>query len=265
MTIELSQLSEIIRSVIRDCGAFILKERQSFTKSMVELKGKADLVSYVDKETEKKLVKGLSEVLSESGFITEENTIDQTKKEYTWIIDPLDGTTNFVHGIPSFAVSVALMHDGEIVLGVVYEVNRDEYFEAWKGGGAFLNQQEINVSDVSSPEESLFSTGFPTDQFSNVDEFMQILRNLLSQSHGIRRMGSAAADLAYVACGRLEGFFEYNLKPWDVAAGALIVQEAGGIVTDFSGGSDYLFGREIVVAGPVHGKLLDVIKADWKY
>lgn len=247
----------------REVGDFIRTEAQRFSRSSVELKGKSDLVSYVDKQSEIKLVLGLKTILPNSGFITEEDTPDDTSKEYTWIIDPLDGTTNFVHGLPTYAISIGLLHNQQLVGGVVYEINRDEMFYARLGGGAFLNGAPIHVSQTANLEESLLSTGFPYYNFSKMDEYLAILNDLMKSSHGLRRVGSAATDLAYVACGRYEGFFEYNLNAWDVAAGALIVQEAGGRVTDFKGGNDFLFGRELVAGGQSQPELLAVIQKRW--
>lgn len=249
--------------IIRDCGSFIQGESARFSISDLEFKGKADLVSYVDKEAEKRLVSELTKVVPDAGFITEEGTIDQQEKEYTWIIDPLDGTTNFVHGVPSYAVSVGLKYEDEIVMGFVYEINRSECFFAWKNGGAYLNGDTIQVSRVEALDQGLYSTGFPSGKFSRADVYMEILQDLLTRSHGIRRMGSAASDLAYVACGRLEGFFEYNLKPWDVAGASIIVKEAGGQVSDFGGGNDYLFGRQIIAGCAVHPEMVELINGHW--
>lgn len=260
---DLKEITTRVADLAREAGAFITKSATGFSYSDVELKGKSDLVSFVDKEAEKLLVKKLRKILPEAGFITEENTVDQSEQEQTWIIDPLDGTTNFVHGVPTFAVSIGLKSGNEIVSGVVYEVNRDECFYAWKEGGAYLNGKAIRVTAIDSIEESLFSTGFPPYNFNKLNEYLAILNALMENSHGIRRVGSAATDLAYVACGRYEGFFEYNLKPWDVAAGIILVREAGGILSDFKGGDDFLFGREIIAASPVHPELLAVIKKHW--
>ncbi len=260
---KIASIAKDTEEIIRACGSFIDEESRRFSIKDVEFKGKADLVSYVDKEAEQRLVVGLGKVLPEAGFITEEGTTDQKEKEYTWIIDPLDGTTNFVHGVPSYAVSVGLKKENEIILGFVYEINRSECFYAWKDGGAYLNGEAIQVSPVRNLDEGLYSTGFPSNNFPKVEDYLAILRTLLTQSHGIRRMGSAASDLAYVACGRLEGFFEYNLKPWDVAGASIIIKEAGGYVSDFSGGDDYLFGREIIAGCKVHAQLVDLINQHW--
>lgn len=246
-----------------EVGAFIRQERQSFSYDQVEHKGPSDLVSYVDKESEKRIIAGLKRTLPEAGFITEEQTTEQGQKAYTWIIDPLDGTTNFVHGIPNYCVSIGLMHEGRIVAGVVYEVANDECFYAWKTGGAFLNKKPIHVLDKPSLSDCVLATGFPYYNFEHLDEYLKILNELMKNTQGLRRMGSAAADMAYVACGRYGGFFEYNLNSYDIAAGVILVQEAGGTVTDFKGGADYIFGREIVAGGRIHDTLLGVIQSYW--
>lgn len=239
-------LNTILPSVIstaKEAGAFIRKERLGFQYERVEIKGLNDLVSYVDKTSEAIIVKGLQGLIAEAGFIVEENTVSE-KRDYNWIVDPLDGTTNFVHGIPCYAVSIGLELNGEVILGVVYEVSRDECFWAVKGGGAFLNGQPIHVSARKTLSESLIATGFPIYNFTRVDNYLTALKTLMQCTHGLRRIGAAAADLCYLACGRVDAFFEYNLSPWDVAAGGLIVKEAGGTVTDFSGGNNWLFGKE---------------------
>ncbi len=260
---DLELLTKKAEEAARAAGAFIRKESTDFDQAHVELKGKSDLVSYVDKGAEELIVNRLSPILPKAGFLTEENTVAQEDKERTWIIDPLDGTTNFVHGMPAYAVSIGLQDHDEIVLGVIYEITRDEMFAAWKGGGAYLNGERISVTSARTVEDSLFATGFPIHNFSRMDNYLAILNDLMKNSHGLRRLGSAATDMAYVACGRCEGFFEYNLNPWDVAAGVILVQEAGGTVTDFAGGSNFLRGREMVAAGPVHHELLSIIQKHW--
>lgn len=247
-TIELKTLLEKTQDIAKQVGAFIRRERQHFNVDKVEHKGFNDLVSYVDKEAEKKIVAGLSKLLPEAGFITEEGTSTTKGEKYNWVIDPLDGTTNFIHGIPVFSVSIALMEDNEVILGVVYEVNRHECFYAMKGGGAYCNDTRINVSSAPDLASSLIATGFPYYNFELIDKYLNALKIFMQKTHGIRRFGSAATDLCYVAAGRIEGFFEYNLNSYDVAAGILIVQEAGGMVTDFSGGDNYIFGREVIAS-----------------
>ena len=242
-----AELNKILPAVIetaKAAGAFIRKERAGFQYERVEVKGLNDLVSYVDKTSEEMVVNCLKGLIAGAGFIVEENTVSE-KRDYNWIVDPLDGTTNFVHGIPCYAVSIALEFKGDVILGVVYEVSRDECFSAVTGSGAFLNGQAIHVSARKNLSESLIATGFPIYNFTRIDQYLSALKELMRHTHGLRRIGAAAADLCYLACGRVDAFFEYNLSPWDVAAGALIVKEAGGTVTDFSGGGNWLFGREV--------------------
>ncbi|PRY14963.1 myo-inositol-1(or 4)-monophosphatase [Pontibacter ummariensis] len=261
----LKQLSQDLNTVARRAGAFIKREGENFDRSKIEMKGFNDLVSYVDKEAEKQLVEGLRKLLPEAGFVTEEGT-DTTKGErYNWIIDPLDGTTNFTHGVPVYCVSVALIDKEELIAGAVYDPNHDNCFWAYKGGGAFCNDTPIKVSDAPALKDSLIATGFPYYDFGLTQQYLQVLGSFMAKSHGIRRLGSAAMDLVYVATGHFEGFFEYNLNPWDVAAGALIVLEAGGKLSKFTEEGDYLFGREIVASnGHVHAEMQEVIKEHWK-
>ncbi len=242
---DLKLITEKVVAIAQEVGEFIRHERINFNYNSVEIKGLNDLVSYVDKTSEKRIVEKLKELLSDVGFIVEENTISE-KKEYNWIVDPLDGTTNFVHGIPCYAISIALEHRGEVVLGVVYEVSRNECFYAYKGGGSFLNGEQIQVSQQKNISESLIAAGFPIFNFEKIQPLLNCLEYLMRNTHGVRRMGAAAVDLCYVACGRVDAFFEYNLNAWDVAAGALIVKEAGGHVCDFSLSTNWLFGKEII-------------------
>ncbi len=260
--IEINRIIDPAIELVKEVGHFIRTESLQFDRSMIEFKGLNDLVSYVDKEAEKRLIKGLRKLIPESGFIAEEGTEAISEEEYMWIVDPLDGTTNFTHGIPVYSVSVALQYKSDLVLGIVYEVNKDECF--WSAGdGAYCNSSRIYVSSQDDLSGSIVATGFPYHNFENLDSYMDILIDLMQHSHGIRRFGSAAVDLAYVACGRFEAFFEYNLHPWDVAAGAFLVTSAGGTVTDFSGGKDFVFGRHIVAANGTHPALLQLVKKNW--
>lgn len=246
--------------VVREAGAFIKTERQHFDNRVVELKGLNDLVSYVDKNAEAILVKGLSQVLPGCGFITEENTAGYTNEEWRWIIDPLDGTTNFVHGIPCFCVSVALQYRNELVVGIIYELNLDELFYSWKGASLYLNGTPVKVSQTNNASASLVATGFPYTNFSRMPQYMQVFDWCMKNTRGLRRLGSAAVDLAYVACGRFDSFYEYGLNPWDVAAGVFLVKQAGGEVTDFKGGDNSVFGKEILATnGHVHAEMLDMV------
>jgi len=236
------QVCEIARSV----GSFMANERKTFDDSKIETKGVHDLVSYVDKTSEIQIIDELEKLLPEAGFIAEEGTSDKRGERFNWIIDPLDGTTNYIHGLPIFSVSIALIDNDQIVSGVVYEVGHDECFYAWKNGGSFLNGQAIKVSERAEIGNALLATGFPYSDFSRLDTYVEMFKWAMTNARGVRRLGSAAADLAYIACGRFDAFWEYDLKPWDVAAGALLVTEAGGKVTDYRGGNNYLFGKEIV-------------------
>ncbi len=239
-----------VREIAIRAGDYIGGQLKSLKASDVESKGLHNFVTHVDKTAEKLIVKALEPLLPEAGFIAEENTIHTKDSPFQWVVDPLDGTTNFIHGLPCFSVSIALMYRGKVVLGVVYEINQNECFYGWDKGGAYLNGEPIRVSEAGSLNDSLLATGFPYFDYSLTDKYMELFTWCLRNSHGVRRMGSAAVDLAYVSCGRFEGFFEYSLSPWDVAAGSLLVREAGGRVSDFSGGSDYLFGKQILAACP---------------
>ena len=267
MSPDFTQLSLELAALCRTTAAFIRQEAVSFDRSKVEHKGMHDLVSYVDQETERQLVAGLRQLLPQAGFVTEEGTAgpDTETQEFTWIIDPLDGTTNFVHGLPVYSISVALMQHRELVVGVVHEVNRNESFRAVRGGGAFCNEQPIHVTDVPNLNSGLIATGFPYKDFGRMANYLQVLGAFMSRSHGVRRLGSAAVDLAYVAAGRFEGFFEFNLNSYDVAAGILLVREAGGHVTQFLEDGDPVFGREVVASnGLVHAEMQRTIREFWQ-
>ncbi|MFM6976048.1 MAG: inositol monophosphatase family protein [Sphingobacteriaceae bacterium] len=258
--IDLVSLNGKVVQLARQVGEFIRQERLTFTHHQIEYKGLNDLVSYVDKTAEVQLVKGLSEILPEAGFITEEKTATTVGEVYQWIIDPLDGTTNFIHGIPTYSVSIALQQHDELVLGVVYEVCRDECFYAWKDGGAWLNGEPIQVSKAPKLQNTLLATGFPYYDFKKKEPYLQVFQEMMEKCHGLRRIGSAAVDLAYVACGRFDGYFEYNLNAYDVAGGAVLVKEAGGEIFNFSGGADFLSTRELVATNSLISKeMLSII------
>jgi myo-inositol-1(or 4)-monophosphatase len=257
----LEQICKETCAVAKNAGAYIRQQRLTFQINSIEHKGFNDLVSYVDKNAEGMIVEGLKAILPDSGFITEENTVTLHGKEFQWIIDPLDGTTNFVHGIPCYCVSIALMQEHQLVLGVIYEINLDECFYAWKGAPAFLNEKIITVSPVDRLKHSLLATGFPYTNFDRLKPYMEVFDYCMHHTHGIRRLGSAAVDMAYVAAGRFEGFYEYGLNVWDIAAGAFIVQQAGGKVSDFSGGDNFIFGKEIIATNEkVFEEFLEIVK-----
>ncbi|MBG8556339.1 inositol monophosphatase family protein [Hymenobacter guriensis] len=260
------QLSLETAEVARRAGQFIRQEAAGFDRSRVQHKGLHDMVSYVDQEAEKLLVAGLRELLPQAGFITEEGTAGAPSQaeEFTWIIDPLDGTTNFIHGLPCYSVSVALMQGSELVIGVVYEVNQDECFRAVRGGGAFCNEKPIHVSETAELNHSLVATGFPYSNFHRVDTYLAILKEFMGATNGIRRVGSAAVDLAWVAAGRFEGYFEFNINSYDVAAGILLVREAGGHVTQFLHEGDPVFGREVLASNQtVHAQMQQIMQQHW--
>ncbi|NLR90906.1 MULTISPECIES: inositol monophosphatase family protein [Flammeovirga] len=261
------RLKEITHKVVKlteKVGEFIAIERRNFDPSKIEYKGLNDLVSYVDKTAEKKIVEGLTNILPGAGFLGEEGTNKPTENGFTWIIDPLDGTTNFIHGIPIFSISIALVSNNDYCIGVVREVNLNECFYAWKDGGAYMNGERISVSPQKELKAGLIATGFPYYNFEKMPQYMNILSGMMEGCHGIRRLGSAAVDLAYVACGRLEGFFEYNLNAWDVAGGSIIVKEAGGVVSTFSNTENYIEDREIIAApADIHKEMQSIIYKKW--
>lgn len=241
------QAGDVVRSVARQIdGAY-----GTVSEHEIETKSRNSLVSYVDKEAEQTLVTGLQKLLPDAGFLTEEETVHQHTARERWIIDPLDGTTNFLHRLPFFAISIALERDGELVIGIVHEICRGEHFAAWKGGGAWLNGTRVRVSDHTLLEDCLIATGFPYYDYQRMEGYIDVLKQFMLKTRGVRRLGSAALDLAYVACGRFDAYYEYALQPWDVAGGIVLVREAGGKVSDFKGdpeGGDK--GVEILAANP---------------
>lgn len=259
MNLEL--LTKQVSNISRALGSFLRNEIKNIKHSDIETKGLNNFVTYVDKKSEERIVKELRKILPEAGFIAEENSNLQRKDEYNWIIDPLDGTTNFIHKVPLFSISIALSRKNEILLGVVYEINLHECFYAWRDGGAWLNGHKISVSECKNIKDSLLATGFPYHDYNRLDAYIELFKELMKSTHGLRRLGSAAVDLAYTACGRFDGFYEYGLNSWDVAAGAIIVQEAGGLVSDFSGKDNYVFGEELMASAPlINQELLKIIK-----
>ena len=271
MNQDLKALTPEISKIAIEAGAFIRQEAHSFSRDAIEYKDFNNLVSYVDKEAEKLLVERLHKLLPEAGFITEEGTtgLEADRSGLNWIIDPLDGTANFIHKLPVYSVSVGLAQGKKPIAGVIYDINRDESFSAWQGGGAWCSNhgganERIHVSPARHLQESMIATGFPYRFFDQIQKYLYILQLLMQQTHGLRRMGSAAIDLACVACGRFEAFYEFNLNSWDMAAGVLLVQEAGGIVTDFEGGDEFLFRGDIIAGCGMQPELLRVIQEHWR-
>jgi myo-inositol-1(or 4)-monophosphatase len=248
-------------AISKETGVFLKEVRTKIQESEIEMKsGKNDLVSRADKEAEARFVEFLSTVLPEAGFIAEEGTGERAG-EFNWIIDPLDGTTNYLYGIPCYCTSVALWHRGEILLGVIYDPERDECFSAGKDLGAFLNGEPISVSRQEDLKLTLLATGFPYDNRGRQMDYLNILAEVNRNSRGIRRLGAAAVDMAYVACGRFDGFYEYGLNAWDVAAGTIIIKEAGGEVSDFYGNDNFLFGGTLICDNKhIHNELVSILK-----
>jgi len=261
----LQNITDQVTEVARETGEFIRQERKNFSADRIEIKGLNDLVSYVDKTAEQKIVAALQKLLPEAGFITEEKTTTKVGERYNWIIDPLDGTTNFIHGLPVYSVSIALQEYDQLVSGVVYEVNQDECFYASVNTPAYLNGNEIRISNAPTISNSLLATGFPYYDFSKQQQYINLFTELMKSCHGLRRMGSAAVDLAYTACGRFEAFYEYNLNSWDVAAGVVIVKQAGGDVVNFSGGDEVINSRELLATnGKITDEMLEMISKFFK-
>ncbi len=259
--IDLEIICNRVCDLVRKTGQTINTERNNMSGADISEKGNHNFVTRIDMLAEKLLVDALRKILPDAGFITEEGTASNKSDTFNWIIDPIDGTTNFIHGVPVYSISIALQFQDEIVLGVVYEINAEECFYSWKGAKAFLNGNEIQCSQESIIDKSLLATGFPYTDYNLMDQYMELFKELMGKTSGIRRLGSAAVDLVYVACGRFDGFYEYGLNPWDVAAGTFIAQQAGCINTDFKGGDNFLFGKEMLTApSSLHGQLLPIIQ-----
>jgi len=260
-TTELKYLTANVNELSNEITEFLLQEVGQLNADEIQTKGLHDFVTYVDQSAEQKIAARLGKLLPGAGMLLEEKSVDKHGDRYRWVVDPLDGTTNFIHRLPLFSVSIALLDGDRPVLGVVHEANLDECFMAWQDAPALLNGSEIRVSSISSMDKALLATGFPYDDYGKLDAYLEIFKYFVQNSSGLRRFGSAAADLAYVACGRFEGFYEYGLHPWDVAAGAFIVQQAGGKVTDFHGDNNFIFGGETLASNKtLHDPMLEALK-----
>jgi len=259
-----TQLTEIktqVHTLCVEVAAFIREQINKVQSSDIETKDMNSLVSYVDKTAEIKIVKRLSQLIPEAGYITEEDTIVSETKDHMWIIDPLDGTTNFLYKIPHFSISIALSYKGDMVYGIVYDIMLDVAYTAIKGQGAYENNNRIQVRNSTDLQETIVATGFPYKRQEGVTEKMNMVRFCVENCRGIRRLGSAALDLAYVASGKLDAYYENSLNIWDLAAGKLIVEEAGGIVTDYQGEEHALNNGSILAANPdIHRQFLGAIK-----
>jgi len=242
------------RGLIRDFG--------EVEQLQVSVKGPGEFVTAADLKAEKVLRAELGKARPNYGFLMEESgAIAGTDTHHRWIVDPLDGTTNFLHGIPHFSISIALERDGEIIAGLIYEPVRDEMFWAEKGAGAFLNDRRLRVSARRHMSEALIGTGIPFIGRGNHPTYLATLSEVMAATSGVRRLGVASLDLAYVAAGRLDGYWEFNLLPWDIAAGILIVRESGGYITDFAGGQAMLATGDVIAANDhVHKPLMQLLK-----
>ena len=258
--LDLEQITAEVRQLAIETGAFLREERINFHRERVLEKNSHDYVSYVDKESERRIVKRLKELLPAAGFIAEEGSGSLTDEEYCWLADPLDGTTNYIHNNAPYCVSIALRNKEELLVGVVYEVCRNECFWAWKGSKAYLNGTEIHVSAVDSLNESFIELGFPYDADSYREFVTGLIKQLYGNVCGLRLQGSAAAELCYIAAGRFEARLEGLLGPWDIAAGALILMQAGGKITDYKGGNEFYSGKQVLATnGKIHDFLLKII------
>ncbi len=254
--IDLEQLTAKVRVIAAEVGRFQKEERKSFRRERVAEKNAHDYVSYVDKESERRVVAALRELLPEAGFIAEEGSATYNDESYCWVVDPLDGTTNYIHGLAPYCVSIALRTRTELLLGVVYEVGLDESFYAWKGSKAYVNDEEIHVSDINDMKDAFLITELPYnyEQYKRTAE--HLLHSLYGWVGGIRMNGSAAMALCYVAAGRIDGWMEAFIGKWDFSAAALIIQQAGGKVTDFYGNADFIEGHHILATnGLIHDEL----------
>lgn len=228
----------------------------------VSVKQQSDFVTEVDRAAENAIIDVLREAYPHHGILAEESGLAGTnpEAEYQWIIDPLDGTTNFIHGLPQYAISIALAHKGVVTQAVVFDPNRNELFTASKGGGAYLNEKRIRVSKRARLDEALIGTGFPYRMFDHIDTYLAIFKEVAQKTVGMRRPGAASLDLAWVACGRMDGFWELGLSPWDIAAGTLLITEAGGLIGDLSGEAEYMKTGNVIGGNPkIFGQLIQLI------
>jgi myo-inositol-1(or 4)-monophosphatase len=242
-----------------EAGQYLLNGLSA--KKKIDYKGQVDLVTAYDRKSEEIIYEKLSRSFPEHSFLAEEELSKNTDSDYCWIVDPLDGTTNFAHGLPIFSVSIALLLKKEIIVGVVYDPTRDEMFTVAKGMGVCLNGEPVRVSETQELDKSLLATGFPYDVRVSSSNNLSHFSNFAVRAQAVRRCGSAALDLCYVACGRFDGFWEMKLKPWDLAAGALMVREAGGEITDLYGQEFKISCPDIVASnGLIHQSMLEVIR-----
>jgi len=258
--LNLESLTKKVQELAMQAGKFLEEGYQNFDRARVEEKSSHNYVSYIDKTSERFLVKELSALLPEAGFIAEEGTGSLTNENYCWVIDPLDGTTNYIHGMGPYAVSIALRNKEELLLGVVYEVTRKECYYAWKGSKAWMNGREIHVSNIATLDKAFIAIGFPYDSDHYRPTALHLVDRLYGFAGGTRLLGSAAAEICYIAAGRFEARIEAFLGPWDVAASGLILIQAGGRMSDFSGGDTWTNAQQVIASnGFIHEKILELL------
>lgn len=249
----------------RLAGEVILKNLGQLNKGEIKTKKAFDFVTEVDRESESVIIETIRKEFPSHSFLAEETLKQADTENYRWIIDPLDGTTNYIHSYPMFSISIALEYRRQIIAGVVFDPLRNELFHAARGGGAFLNNSQIRVSDIGFLEKSLIATGFPFRKKEMVELYLKAFKLIFFEVSDIRRAGSAAIDLAYIAAGRFEGFFELNLSPWDIAAGSLLIKEAGGVITDFGGAGDFISTGNVVAGNPsIQHEILKKVRETFK-
>ena len=245
----------------RKAGTIITRASFDVDKLTIRRKRQNDFVSEVDEAAEDAIISVLRDAYPDHAILAEESGKSDRTSDYVWVIDPLDGTTNFLHGFPQYCVSIGLLHKGKPTQAVVFDPNRNELFTASKGVGAYLNDRRIRVSRTDKLEDALMGTGFPFREVGHLDDYLRMFANVTKATSGIRRPGAAALDLAWVACGRIDGFWEMGLSPWDMAAGALLVREAGGLIGDMDGNEGYLDSGRVVASNPkLFGAILQLLK-----
>ena len=260
-----TRIRDVAIRAAESAAELIREAAGSVDAALVRDKGTHDLVSEVDEQAEQRIVNCILDAFPDHTILAEESADGPLESvagdEHVWIIDPIDGTTNFLHGVPPYAVSIAFRHQGRLVVGVVYDVPHDELFVAVDGQGATLNGAAVTVRSTPALSESLITTGFPYRAYDHIDLYLGVLKTFMAEARGVRRPGSASVDLAWVACGRFDGFFETGLKPWDVAAGIVLVREAGGRISDYAGDPDPSFTAQIVASnGPIHDDILTILR-----
>ncbi len=259
--VKIKHLFETAVEAAQHAGEYISASRDTLSAADIGLKDSFDFVTRVDKESEEMIIGFIRKRFPDHHFLAEESIHEIETNGHRWIIDPLDGTTNYIHGFPLSAVSIALQYKTEIIMGVVFDPFRKELFTAVRGEGAFLDGRKIVVSDVSAMGNALIATGFPFKRKELADQYLALFKNIFLEVSDIRRAGSAALDLAYLACGRFDGFFEIGLSPWDCAAASLMIKEAGGYITNFGGGNDFLHTGNIVAGNAfTHSVILGKVK-----